>query len=72
MVDAAAPAGIAADRTLNLTAVGGSTIAGSVFTAFLFPAATTGSLAASSSFCTAKGAAPGAVFAVDKYPPSGF
>jgi len=72
MVDATAPAGIAADRALNLTAVGGTTIAGSVLTAFLFPAATTGSPATNSTFCTAKCVAAGAVFAVDRYPPSGF
>src|SRR3954463_6727907 len=42
MVDAAAPAGAAADKANNHTAVGGSTIAGSVFTAFLFPPATPG------------------------------
>ena len=33
-------------KVLNLTAIGGSTIAGSAFTAFLFPPAVTGSLAA--------------------------
>jgi hypothetical protein len=72
MADVAAPAGIAADRVANLTAVGGSTIAGSAFTAFIFPPAAAGSLAATSGSCTAKCAAAGIVYAVDKYPPSGF
>src|SRR5262249_44126215 len=35
MVDAAAPAGVAADKVNNLTAIGGSTIAGSAFTVFI-------------------------------------
>ena len=74
MVDVAAPAGVAADRTANLTANGGSTIAGSVFSAFIFPAAITGSLAANvvAATCPTRCTAPGIVFAVDKYPPSGF
>jgi len=74
MVDAAAPAGVAADKTLNLTAVGGSTIAGSAFTAFIFPSAVTGSLAAQviAGTCPTRCATPGIVYAVDKYPPSGF
>ena len=74
MVDVTAPAGIAADRNLDLTAVGGSTIAGSAFTAFVFPAAVTGSLAANvvAATCPTRCATPGMVFAVDKYPPSGF
>jgi len=74
MVDAAAPAGVAADKVLNLTAVGGSTIAGSAFTAFVFPAAVTGSLAANvvAGICPTRCNTPGVVFAVDKYPPSGF
>ena len=74
MVDVTAPAGIAADRNLDLTAVGGSTIAGSAVTAFVFPAAVTGSLAANvvAATCPTRCATPGMVFAVDKYPPSGF
>jgi len=74
MVDVAAPAGVAADKTLNLTAVGGSTIAGSVFTAFIFPPAVTGSLAANviAATCPTRCTTPGIVYAVDKYPPSGF
>jgi hypothetical protein len=74
MVDVAAPAGVAADRTANLTAIGGSTIAGSVFTAFIFPAAITGSLAANvvAATCPTRCTTPGIVFAVDRYPPSGF
>jgi hypothetical protein len=74
MVDVAAPAGVAADRTANLTAIGGSTIAGSVFSAFIFPAAITGSLAANvvAATCPTRCTTPGIVFAVDKYPPSGF
>ena len=74
MVDATAPAGVAADRSLNLTAIGGSTIAGSAFTAFLFPPAVQGSRAALVvvATCPTKCATAGAVFAVDRYPPSGF
>ena len=74
MVDVAAPAGVAADRTLNLTAVGGSTIAGSAFTGFIFPSAVTGSLAAQviAGTCPTRCTTAGIVYAVDKYPPSGF
>jgi hypothetical protein len=74
MVDATAPAGVAANRDLNLTAIGGSTIAGSAFTAFMFPAAVAGSRAALvvAGTCPTKCATAGAVFAVDRYPPSGF
>ena len=74
LVDVTAPAGVAADRTLNLTAIGGSTIAGSAFTAFIFPSAATGSLAANvvAVTCPTRCPTPGMVFAVDKYPPSGF
>jgi len=74
MLDVVAPAGVAADRTLNLTAIGGSTIAGTAFTAFLFPPAVTGSLAAAvvAGTCPTRCTTPGVVFAVDKYPPSGF
>jgi hypothetical protein len=74
MVDATAPAGVAADKVLNLTAIGGSTIAGSAFTAFIFPPATTGSLAAVvvAGTCPTRCTAPGLVYAVDRYPPSGF
>jgi hypothetical protein len=74
MIDATAPPGVAADRTLNLTAIGGSTIAGSAFTAFLFPAAVQGSRAALvvAGTCPTRCTTAGAVFAVDRYPPSGF
>jgi uncharacterized protein DUF4397 len=74
LVDVTAPAGVAADRSLDLTAIGGSTIAGSAFTAFVFPAAVTGSLAANviAATCPTRCTTPGMVFAVDKYPPSGF
>lgn len=74
MIDVTAPPGVAADRSLNLTAIGGSTIAGSAFTAFLFPAAVPNSRAALvvAGTCPTKCTTPGAVFAVDKYPPSGF
>ena len=65
MIDATAPAGLPADRANNLTAVGGSTIAGSAFTAFAFPPSVAGSKAASST-------KPSIVYAVDRYPPSGF
>lgn len=74
MIDATAPPGVAADRSLNLTAIGGSTIAGSAFTVFLFPAAVQNSRAALvvAGTCPTKCATAGAVFAVDRYPPSGF
>lgn len=74
MIDATAPAGVAADKSLNLTAIGGSTIAGSAFTAFLFPAAVQNSRAALvvAGTCPTKCTTAGAVFAVDRYPPSGF
>jgi hypothetical protein len=74
MIDATAPAGVAADRSLNLTAIGGSTIAGSAFTAFLFPPAVQNSRAALvvAGTCPTKCTTAGAVFAVDRYPPSGF
>jgi len=74
MIDATAPTGVAADRTLNLTAIGGSTIAGSAFTVFLFPPAVQNSRAALvvAGTCPTKCTTAGAVFAVDRYPPSGF
>jgi hypothetical protein len=74
MVDANAPAGVAADKANDLTAVGGSTIAGSVFTAFIFPPATAGTRGALvvAGTCPTKCTTAGVVFAVDKYPPSGF
>ena len=65
MIDVTAPAGLPADRANNLTAVGGSTQAGSALTAFLFPRSVAGSAAAN--FTT-----PGIVYIVDRYPPSGF
>lgn len=65
MIDATAPAGAAADQHNDLTAVGGSTIAGSAFTAFAFPPSVAGSKASSSTKASI-------VFAVDHYPPSGF
>jgi hypothetical protein len=65
MIDIAAPAGLAADRANNLTAVGGTTQPGSVLTAFVFPRSVAGSRAAN--FTT-----PGIVFMVDKNPVSGF
>jgi hypothetical protein len=74
MVDAAAPPGVAGDKAANLTAVGGSTIAGSVFTAFIFPPATAGTRGALvvAGTCPTRCTTAGVVFAVDKYPPSGF
>jgi len=74
LIDATAPAGVPADKVLNLTAIGGSTIAGSAFTAFVFPAAVTGSPAAVvvAGTCPTRCPTTGIVFAVDKYPPSGF
>ncbi|HEY9229057.1 MAG TPA: DUF4397 domain-containing protein [Gemmatimonadaceae bacterium] len=65
LVDVAAPAGVPADRAANLTAVGGTTQAGSALTAFIFPRAVAGSAAGSST-------TPGIVYIVDRYPPSGF
>lgn len=74
MIDVMAPAGVAADRSLNLTAVGGSTIAGSAFTTFMFPPAVQGSRAALvvAATCPTRCTSAGAVTAVDRYPPSGF
>ncbi|MGH7714055.1 MAG: DUF4397 domain-containing protein [Gemmatimonadaceae bacterium] len=57
-----APPGRAADATLNLTAVGGSTMGGSALTAFVFRRSVAGSTAAN--FTT-----PGIVYIVDKDPP---
>jgi hypothetical protein len=73
MVDANAPAGVAADKTNNLSAVGGSTIAGSAFTAIYFPAAVAGSPSSRSAGCTTAlpCTAAGVVYIVDKYPPTG-
>ena len=65
MVDVVVPAGLPADRANNLTAVGGTTQAGSVLTAFIMPRSVAGSTAAN--FTT-----PGIVYMVDRYPPSGF
>jgi hypothetical protein len=65
MVDVAAPAGLPADRGNNLTAVGGTTIAGSVLTAFIVPRSVSGSTA--TNFTN-----PGIIYIVDRYPPSGF
>ncbi len=65
MIDATAPVGAPADQHDDLTAVGGSTIAGSAFTAFVFPPSVAGSKASSSTKASV-------VFAVDHYPPSGF
>lgn len=74
MVDATAPAGVPADKLANLTAVGGSTIAGSVFTAFIFPPATAGTRGALvvAGTCPTRCTTAGVVFAVDRYPVSGF
>jgi len=74
LIDATAPAGVAADKVLNLTAIGGSTIAGSAFTAFVFPPAVVGSLAASvvAGTCPTRCTTSGIIYAVDRYPPSGF
>ncbi len=57
---AAAPAGIAG--TTSADPIGGTTVAGSVITAMVFPASVTGSMAAAS-------AAPSVVYVVDKQPP---
>lgn len=65
MIDIAAPAGVAADRAANLTAVGGTTQAGSALTAFIVPRSVAGSNAANF-------ASPGIIYIVDRYPPSGF
>jgi hypothetical protein len=65
LVDVALPAGLPADRENNLTAVGGSTQAGSALTAFIFPRSVAGSNA--QNFTT-----PGVLYIVDRYPPSGF
>jgi hypothetical protein len=74
LIDATAPTGVAADKVLNLTAIGGSTIAGSAFTAFVFPPAVVGSLAANvvAGTCPTRCTTSGIIYAVDRYPPSGF
>ena len=74
MLDATAPAGVAADQANDLTAIGGSTIGGSAFTAFIFPPATAGTRGALkvAGTCPTSCTTAGAVFAVDRYPPSGF
>lgn len=74
MVDVTAPAGVAANKDLDQTAIGGTTIAGSVLTAFVFPAAVQGTRGALvlAGTCPTKCTTAGAVFAVDKFPPSGF
>jgi hypothetical protein len=73
MVDGTAPAGLPADKPNNLSAVGGSTIAGSAFTAIYFPTAVAGSPSSRSAACTtaAPCTAAGVVYIVDKYPPTG-
>jgi len=58
-----APPGQAGDPTLNLNAVGGSTMGGSAFTAFVFRRAVPGSTA------PAGFTAPGIVYIIDKNPP---
>ncbi|HXT16031.1 MAG TPA: DUF4397 domain-containing protein [Gemmatimonadaceae bacterium] len=65
LVEAAMPAGLAADQPNDLTAVGGIAQPGSVITAFLMPKSVAGSKA--TSFTTA-----GIVYIVDKNPNSGF
>jgi hypothetical protein len=62
LADVVAPPGLAADPANNLTAVGGSTMGGSAFTAFVFPRSVAGSSA--QSFTT-----PGIVYVIDKHPP---
>jgi hypothetical protein len=72
LVNIFAPAGLPADKTNNLSAVGGTSQAGSALSAIFFPPAVAGSLAANSAACVSKCAAPGVVYVVDRYPPSGF
>jgi len=73
-VAALPPRQIVARDLIKTYRLGGSTIAGTAFTAFLFPPAVTGSLAASvvAGTCPTRCATAGVVYAVDKYPPSGF
>ena len=59
---ALAPAGSAADPTNNLTAIAGTSVGGSVFTAYLFPRSVAGSLAPAG-FTT-----PGIVYLYDRHP----
>lgn len=61
---ATAPAGTAADATNNLTAIAGSSIGGSVFTAYLFPRSVAGSLAPQ----TAAFTSPAIVYLYDRHP----
>jgi hypothetical protein len=62
LADVVAPPGVAGDPANNLTAIGGSTMGGSAFTAFVFPRSVAGSTA--QSFTT-----PGIVYVIDKHPP---
>ncbi len=62
LADVLAPPGQAGNATQNLTPVGGSTMGGSAFTAFIFSRSVAGSTAAS--FTT-----PGIVYVIDKHPP---
>jgi len=68
MIDATAPAGLPGDKVANLTPVGGSTQAGSVFTGFIVPRSVAGSQAPQ----TTAFQSPAIVWAVDKDPPIGF
>lgn len=63
LADVAAPPGQAADPSQNLTAVGGSTMGGSAFTAFVFRRSVPGSTAPSAF------TAAGIVYVIDKHPP---
>lgn len=65
LADVVAPPGLAADPANNLTAVGGSTMGGSAFTAFVFRR----SVALSAAPQTAAFTTPGIVYIVDKHPP---
>lgn len=61
---AAAPAGSAADPTNNLTAIAGTSVGGSAFTAYLFPRSVAGSAAPQ----TAAFTSPAIVYLYDRHP----
>lgn len=64
LVDAAAPAGVAGDPSLNLTTIGGSRMPGSVISAFFVPR----SVAGTSAPQTPAFAAPALVYLIDRHP----
>lgn len=69
LVDATAPAGTAGDPTQGLTTIGGSTMDGSVITAFVFPRSVAGSQAPQTAPSgTPSYASPSVIYAIDRHP----